>query len=206
MDEFYTLLKQYNSENANEALPEWTKIYSESTPPVYWNILKNILNEYSKSSSVFEIGSGAGDLLALILSLGFDNVAGVEKDLFLSEFANKKLEHFFNRKETVVHGEYPISISKPNILIQVNCVYFENIFSKEDYLIQLKSFYQNASPDYFLLEVIDSSFIAESKAFPDFVRLSEKNIQDTFIDKTIDSFKTYEYPINTSSKRLYLIS
>ena len=206
MAEFYPLLKQYNSDNANEALPEWTKIYSETTPPVYWNVLKNILNNQSKESSVFEIGSGAGDILALILSLGFKNVAGIEQDLFLTDVANKKLEYFFNRKETVVHGKYPLKISKPNILIQVNCVYFENVFSKEDYLMQLKSFYQNANPDYFLLEVIDSSFIAESKAFPNFVRLSEKNIQDTFTDKTIDSFKTYEYPINTSSKRLYLIS
>ena len=206
MDEFYTLLKQYNSDNSNEALPDWTKIYSESTPPVYWTVLKNILNNYSRNNSVFEIGAGAGDILALILNLGFQNVVGIEKDLFLTGIANKKLEHFFKRKATVVHGKYPMSISKPNILIQVNCVYFENIFSKEDYLNQLKSFYQNASPDYFLLEVIDSSFIAESKAFPNFVRLSEKNIQDTFPGKTIDSFKTYEYPINTSSKRLYLIS
>ncbi len=112
MDEFYTLLKQYNSDNSNEALPEWTKIYSESTPPVYWNVLKNILNNYSKSSSVFEIGSGAGDLLALILSLGFENVGGIEQDLFLTGIANKKLEHFFKRQATVVHGKYPINISK----------------------------------------------------------------------------------------------
>lgn len=206
MEEFYTLLKQYNSENTNEALPEWTKIYSESKPPVYWNVLSTILNCYSKSSSIFEIGSGAGDLLALIFSLGFKNVKGIEQDLVLAGIANKKLNHFFKRKDTVIHGRYPISISKPNILIQVNCVYFENIFSKADYLIQLKSFYQNANPDYFILEVIDDSFIGESKAFPNFVRLSEKNIQDTFTGKTIDSFKTYEYPINTSSKRLYLIS
>ena len=79
MDEFYPLLKQYNSDNANEALPEWTKIYSETTPPVYWNVLKNILNNQSKESSVFEIGSGAGDILALILSLGFQNVGGINK-------------------------------------------------------------------------------------------------------------------------------
>lgn len=206
MDKFYPLLKQYNSDNATDVLPEWTKIYSEPTPPVYWNILKNILNNYPKSSSVFEIGSGAGDLLALIMSLGFENVAGIEQDLLLTKVANKKLEHFFKRQDTVINGQYPISISKPNILIQINCVYFENIFSKEDYLIQLKSFYQNADPDYYLLEVIDSSFTSESKAFPKFVRLSEKNIQDTFTDKTIESFKTYEYPYNTSSKRLYLIS
>ena len=206
MDEFYTLLKKYNSDKTNKELPEWTKIYSESTPPVYWNVLKNILNSQSKSSSVFEIGSGAGDLLALILSLGFENVAGIEQDLFLTSVANKKLDYFFKKKDIVVHGKYPISIAKPNILIQVNCVYSENIVSKEDYLIQLKSFYQNANPDYFILEVIDSSFEAASKAFPNFVRLSEKNIQDTFTDKTIESFKTYEYPINTSSKRLYLIS
>lgn len=206
MDEFYSLLKQYNSDYANEALPEWTKIYSESTPPVYWNVLKNILTNFSKTSSVFEIGSGAGDILALVLNLGFESVAGIEQDLFLTDVANKKLEYFFKRKDTVVHGKYPVKISKPNILIQVNCVYFENVFSKEDYLMQLKSFYQNANPDYFLLEVIDSSFTEVSKAFPNFVRLSDKNIQETFAGKSIESFATYKYPFNTSSKRLYLIS
>ena len=206
MDEFYTLLNKYNSVNANEALPEWTKIYSETMPPVYWNVLKDILNSYSKESSVFEIGSGAGDILALIMSLGFKNVTVIEQDLFLTEIANKKLDYFFKRKNTVFHGKYPITISKPNILIQVNCVYFENIFCKEDYLIQLKSFYQNANPDYFLLEVIDCSFMEESKAFPNFVRVSENNIKDTFKGKTIESFNTYQYPTNTSSKRLYLIS
>ena len=169
-------------------------------------ILKNILNDYPKSYSIFEIGSGAGDLLALILSMGFENVTGIEQDIFLTGIANKKLDHFFKRKDTVVNGIYPTNISKPNILIQVNCVYFENIFSKEDYLNQLASFYQNANPDYFLLEVIDISFTADSKAFPNFVRLSKKNLQDIFTGKKINSFKTYEYPINTSSKRLYLIS
>lgn len=206
MDEFYPLLKQYNTANGIEGLPEWTKIYSESSPPVYWNVLKQILNSQSMRASVFEIGSGAGDLLALILSLGFENVSGIEQDPFLTSVANRKLEYFFKRKDIVFHGKYPISIIRPNILIQINCIYSDNLVSKEDYLSLLKSFYQNANPDIYILEVIDNSFEAESKAFPYFVRLSEKNIQETFAGKKIESFMTYKYPFNTSTKRLYLIS
>jgi len=206
MDEFYTLLRQYNIATANEKLPEWTKIFSESKPPVYWNVLKNILNNYSKDSFLFEIGVGAGDILALIRSLGFGNVTGIEQNILLSQVANKKIEHFFKCNDTVFNGCYPVNISKPNILLQVNCVYFEKISSRENYLFQLKSFYENAKPDCYLLEVVDSSFTEHSNAFPQFVRLSENEIQDTFNDKKIESFITYQFPINTSSKRLYVIT
>ncbi len=101
MDEFYTLLKHYNSDNSNEALPQnWTKIYSESTPPrIYWTVLK----EYSKpiiqgTIQFLKLAAGAGNILTLILNLGFQNVVGIEQDLFLTGIANKKLEHFFKRE------------------------------------------------------------------------------------------------------------
>lgn len=206
MEEFYPLLRKYNEANANEMLPEWTKIFLESNPPVYWNVLSKLLNNFSKDKSVFEIGSGTGDILALIRSLGFKNVTGIEYDTQLAKRANKKIEYFFQEQNTIIHDRYPLAIPRPNILIQVNCVYFENIFSKSDYLNRLKSFYLNAMPDYYFLEVVDDSFTEHSKAFPDFVRLSQADIQATFADKSFESFITYQFPKNTSTKRLYLIA
>lgn len=206
MDEFYPLLKIYNSRADSAVLPEWTNIYNEKEPPVYWNVLKGILKHFSRSSTVFEIGSGTGDLLALIMSIGFDNVSGIEKDEYLAKVANRKINHFFNRRNRVIHGRYPIDIQSPNILLQVNCVYFDDIDTKDDYLSLLKSFHQNARPDHYLIEVIDSSYICESKTFPEFVRLSERDMREAFTGYTIEAFETYKYPFNSSTKILYLIS
>ena len=206
MEKFYALLKNYNKTNTSENLPDWTKIFSESTPPVYWNILSNILCNYSKENSVFEIGAGTGDILALIRSLGFTNVTGVECDAHLAQIANKKIEYFFQKSNTVIHDRYPLAIPRPNILVQVNCVYFENIPTKQEYINQLKLFHQNAMPDFYFLEVDDSSCKEHFKAFPDFVRLSQEDIKAAFKDKSVESFTTYQFPRNTSTKRLYLIT
>ena len=206
MEEFYSLLRKYNASNANDMLPEWTKIFIESNPPAYWNVLSKILNDYSKNKSVFEIGSGTGDILSLIRNLGFTNVTGIESDAQLAKVANQKIEYFFQKQDTVIHDRYPVKIPPPNILVQVNCVYFENHFTKPDYLNQLKSFYENAMPEIYLLEVVDDSFKEPSNAFPNFVRLSQEDIQATFAKKNIESFITYQFPMNTSTKRLYLIS
>lgn len=206
MEKFYSLLRSYNESNKSEMLPEWTKIFSESNPPAYWKVLSKLLSNYSKEKSIFEIGSGTGDILALIRSLGFTNVTGIECDAQLAQAANKKVEYFFQRQNTVIYDRYPVTIPRPDILIQVNCVYFENHFTKPDYLNQLKTFYQNAMPEIYFLEVVDDSFNEPSKAFPNFVRLSQEDIQTTFMNKNIESFITYQFPTNTSTKRLYLIS
>jgi len=206
MGEFYSLLRKYNETLVSENLPEWTKIYLESEPPTYWVVLSKILTKYSKGSSVFEIGSGAGDIVALLRNLDFSNVIGIESDEKLARIANKKIESLFNVSESIIHDKYPIVIEKTNILIQVNCVYFENINSKQEYLNQLVTYYQNANPDVYFLEVIDNSFTESSKIFPEYVKISEKDIISTFKNKKIESFITYQFPKNTSTKRLYVIS
>ena len=66
MGEFYSLLKGYNKTIYSENLPQWTRIYLESSPPVYWTILSNLLKKNSTEKTIFEIGSGTGDILALI--------------------------------------------------------------------------------------------------------------------------------------------
>ena len=206
MEEFYTLLSRYNTDNNLAILPKWTAIYREPMAPVYWSVLENILNKLPKNYSVFEIGSGAGDLLALIYNLGFKNISGSESNNILCSIANEKLYHFFKIRNKISNKIYPYKIDKPNILIQVNCVYFEGISCKDEYLSLLKKYYTNANPDYYIVEVIDDTFVSENSIFPQFVRLSKEDIKNTFIGKSIQYYKTYVYPTNTSSKTIYIIS
>jgi SAM-dependent methyltransferase len=174
-------------------------------PPIYWVRLAEILSQYPKSYSVFEIGSGLGDVLALIHLLGFEKVAGIERVEKLATIGNQKLLNLFNSKDIII-GEYPIKLENIDVLIQINCVYFEGLFSKQAYINQIWQFYKNANPKHFLLEVIDSSFTEQSNTFPDFVRLSEEEIYKAFSGLKISSFLTYQFPKNSSTKRLYIIS
>jgi hypothetical protein len=106
----------------------------------------------------------------------------------------------------IIIGEYPLKLENIDILLQVNCVYFEELSTKKEYLSQIRRFYDNANPKYYLLEVIDASFKNYSNVFPDFVRISEKDIYEIFKELNISSYLTYQYPKNTSTKRLYVIS
>jgi hypothetical protein len=203
--EFYTLLREYNLGLDYDDLPQWTKIFTEIEPPIYWVRLAEILSQYPKSYSVFEIGSGLGDVLALLNFLGFENVSGIERVEKLATIGNQKLLNLFNSKDIVI-GEYPIKLKNIDVLLQVNCVYFEGIFTKQAYISQIIQFYENTNPKHFLLEVIDSSFTEQSIIFPDFVKLSEEDIYNAFSRLKISSHLTYQVPKNSSTKRLYIIS
>ncbi len=205
MAEFYSLLREYNLGLDYSSLPQWANIFTEIEPPIYWFRLAEILSQYSKSYSVFEIGSGLGDVLVLLHFLGFDKVSGIERTENLATIGNEKLFSLFN-SEGIIIGEYPIKVENIDVLVQVNCVYFEGLSTKKEYLSQIRRFYDNANPQYYLLEVIDDSFTQYSNVFPDLVRISEKDIYETFEELNIISYLTYQYPKNTSTKRLYVIS
>ena len=205
MEEFYTLLREYNLRLDDSNLPQWTKIFTEKEPPIYWVRLAEILCQYPKSYSIFEIGSGLGDVLVLLHLLGFKKVSGIERVEKLATIGNQKLLDLFNSKNIII-GDYPIKVKNIDVLVQVNCVYFEGLSSKKEYLSQIRRFYDNANPQYYLLEVIDVSFTQNLNVFPDFVRISEQDIHETFNELKLRSFLTYQYPKNTSTKRLYVIS
>jgi hypothetical protein len=203
--EFYTLLREYNLGLDYSTLPQWAKIFIEIEPPIYWFRLAEILSQYPKSYSIFEIGSGLGDVLGLFHFLGFNKISGIERAENLATLGNEKLFNIFNSKD-IITGDYPITVKDIDVLVQVNCVYFEGLYTKKEYLRQIRHFYDNANPKYYLLEVIDVSFNQYSNVFPDFVRISEEDIETTFSGLKISSYLTYQYPKNTSTKRLYVIS
>lgn len=205
MAEFYTLLREYNLELDYADLPQWTKIFTEIEPPIYWVRVAEILSQYPKSYSVFEIGSGLGDVLALLHFSGFEKIVGIEKIEKLATVGNQKLLNLFNSNDILI-GEYPVKLQNIDILIQVNCVYFEGLLTKQAYISQIRQFYENANPKHFLLEVIDNSFTEQSIVFPNFVRLSEDDIYKAFSGLKISSHLTYQFPKNSSTKRLYIIS
>ena len=209
MEEFYSLLirpyKQALSQT-QEPRPDRILAYHDPELPAYWNVLASELTRYDCDSTIFEIGSGFGDVLALTHFLGFKNARGMEMDEHLVQIANQKLRSLFGFNEGVMLGRYPTSIPSPDILLQINCVYFEGMSTKEEFLNQLVSFYQAASPRHYIVEVIDDSFRQPSQVFPPFVRLSEEDMQHAFQGLRIRSVLTYQFPANTSTKRLYIIS
>lgn len=205
MEEFYALLRDYNNRLDLSRLPSWTKIYMEERPPVYWTELSKILQDLPRDSSIFEIGSGIGDIVALVKYLGFKSIKGVEMDKKMAEIANAKCMHLFGENEIVENDVYPNYSNDSDILIMVNCVYSDDLKSKSEYLDRLKSYFDISGGRYFILEVIDSSFKEKSDVFPEFVRIAKQDLESAFGNNILHSQITYEFPKNTSTKRLYLI-
>ena len=209
MEQFYKLLKDYNKLlHKNENLPEWHKIYTEENAPAYYEALEKQLKSLKRDYFVLDVGSGLGDIVAMLLNLGYKNILGIERDLNLCKIANKKIKDIFGvNQEYIINVNYPFNTDHiPDIFIQVNNVYAENITNKLQYLSLIKEWiFYNGEPQYAFVELIDSAFSKESMHFPNQVRISEIEVSNLFIDKKIESKVTYMYPENTSTKRLYKI-
>ncbi|HAT81801.1 MAG TPA: hypothetical protein DCS17_10740 [Flavobacterium sp.] len=209
MNEFYKILTTYNKTHHNHLLQQngWMKIYNSMTPPIYWSKLGEILSDYPRNFFCYEIGSGGGDVLSLLLFLNFIDVQGIEKNLSLCLAINQKIDFLFKRKNIVQCGVYPIKINRtPDILIQVNCLYPNDSRNKEEFIEQLKAWHIfNGVPKVYILEVIDNDFHEEHQAYPYFVRLSDKDINHNFSEFHITSYETYKFPNHSSSKKIYVI-
>jgi SAM-dependent methyltransferase len=210
MDKFYKLLRDHNRSirSSRNSIPKWAEIFCEEEPPKYWITLGRILDLLPRNINCVEIGSGFGDVLALLLHLGFTNVIGIERNSELAAQSNNKLYKLFSKPDCVIAAEYPIKLpQKPHLLIQVNCIYADGIRKKNSFLNNLRAWHIfNGVPEIYVLEVIDSSFRKPCTGYPLFVRLSEIDIRDTFPGYFVSSFETYQHPNNTSTKRLYVIT
>jgi hypothetical protein len=209
MEEFYNLLVKYNlSLHSQIAMPKWHQIFTKSKMPVYMEVLLQNIRLFDRKLSIIEVGSGYGDIVAILLFLGFKNVIGIERDEEACNIANKKIKDLLDKdKKYIICEDYPISLEySPDVYIQVNNVYTDDVSDKSKYLERSKNWVMhNGKPKSAFVEFIDSDFTIASDHFPSYVRLTKEEVQGLFTKSAVSDFKTYEYPRNSSSKTLYRI-
>jgi len=208
MEQLQNLLRLYNLEHIDETeRAPWEKQYCKHVFPTYWKLVYNILSPMDRELIITEIGSGLGNVTSIFCYLGFNHINSFEEDSELASFASQKIQQLFNVGHILVNQKFPPdAIVNTDILISVNCVYRSNITNKRAYLDSLYNNYLMAgNPDYYILEVIDDSYIEENEEFPRYMRLNHQDIYQMFPNAQIASWETYKYPINKKSKTLYLI-
>jgi protein-L-isoaspartate(D-aspartate) O-methyltransferase len=209
MEEFYQLLRKYNYDFSlkENNLPSWFLQFTEPGPPLYWKTVFEILYNENRNKSIVEIGSGYGNITALLHFMGFQKIISFERSEKLTGITQQKVQDLFGKQSEVINKDYPQNLNfVPDILIQVNCIYPENISCKHEYINQIKNTYEaNGKPATFIVEFIDSSFKMNHLDYPDYVRMNEFEVSEIFPDCSIQSFETYKYPFNKTSKRIYVI-
>ena len=207
METLHDLLVEYN----NKSIPaksqrSWSIMFQEKRFPTYWETVYNILHKMDKSLSVLEIGAGQGDVTSILCYLGFTKITSYERDKEMAKVAISKIQSLFQRTNVIINADFPNSRHTSDVLVIVNCVYADGATNKLEYKDKLKSFYEYAGfPKTVLLEVIDSSYTQPNPDFPYLVRLSQEDIYDIFPIEIIESYETYHYPINKTTKFLYHI-
>jgi len=209
MEQFYQLLREFNQNFLFKFpdLPSWYLQFVDPKPPIYWETTYNILKDVNKNKCIIEVGCGYGNITALLYFLGFQKIISFERSEKLAKITNDMIQQLFGKKPEIINQSYPQKLFiKPDILLQVNCVYKENATSKNEYIKQIKqTYHSNGTPDIFITEFIDSSFTECHQDYPNFLRMSESEIFEIFQGCNIKSFLTYEYPRNKTSKRIYVI-
>lgn len=209
MEQFYRLLKEYNIglKKSESDLPEWFFQYTEDVPPLYWETVYKILKDEDRNLTIAEIGAGYGDITALMYFMGFRKIVSFESENHLCKLIDDKIWDLFSLIANTINKTYPYKLDyQPDILIQVNCVYSDNVTKKVDYLNQIRMNYQiNGFPKIFIYEAIDESYQEENEIFPDFLRLNKDDVKQLFPKYQIQSFTTYQFPKNKVSKTLYKI-
>ena len=201
----YQSFKIYNRENSYDLLPDWAGIYDKDEPPIYWKCLKKRVENLPKEYRIVEIGSGFGAVTFLLAALGFKEVISIERKPELIEYSKHVLRYLELKNFKVICGSYPMDLGKIDVLVSVNCVYWDGISTREEYLKYVRNLFDFSGAKVFILEVIDKSFKAES-SFPDFVKVSETEIHKIFFDCECTSELTFQYPNDKTTKRMFTIT
>jgi len=207
MEQLQEMLRQYNTIHIDDVSGGgWNKMYLQRNFPDYWKRVFIIANMLPRSLRVLEIGSGFGFVTSIFAYLGFNTIVGFERDSHIANSASARLKSLFNREGIIRSELFENQFCPSDLLVLVNCVYYDGLNSKEEYLRQILSYYEQAgSPHYFILEVIDESYKEANDVFPPIVRLGKDNIVNLFPNSKIQSWPTYVYPKNHISKTLYYI-
>lgn len=208
MEKLEELLRNYNLAHTDDLkISPWSKQYCKKPFPKYWKTVFQIMKGIDRNYRVLEIGCGQGDVTTIFCYLGFKKIESFEKLSALAVNARRRVNDLFNRTDVIFHGEFSIGQHIDcDVLVLVNCAYKDLAVSKHDYEKLMKDYYTAAgSPQYFIMEVIDSSYTLSDEEFPEHIRLSQEDVIRMFPDFKIQSWKTYIYPENRKSKTLYLI-
>ena len=207
MEQLQEMLRQYNTIHIDDVSGGgWNKMYLQRNFPDYWKRVFIIANMLPRSLRVLEIGSGFGFVTSIFAYLGFNTIVGFERDSHIANSASARLKSLFNREGIIRFELFENQFCPSDLLVLVNCVYSDGLKSKEEYLRQILSYYEQAgSPHYFILEVIDESYKEANDVFPPIVRLGKDNIVNLFPNSKIQLWPTYVYPKNHISKTLYYI-
>ena len=207
MEQLQEMLRQYNTIHIDDVSGGgWNKMYLQRNFPDYWKRVFIIANMLPRSLRVLEIGSGFGFVTSIFAYLGFNTIVGFERDSQIANSASDRLKSLFNREGIIRSELFENQFCPSDLLVLVNCVYSDGLKSKEEYLRQILSCYEQAgSPHYFILEVIDESYKEANDVFPPIVRLGKNDIVNLFPNSKIQSWSTYVYPKNHISKTLYYI-
>jgi len=207
MEQLQEMLRQYNTIHIDDVSGGgWNKMYLQRNFPDYWKRVFIIANMLPRSLRILEIGSGFGFVTSIFAYLGFNTIVGFERDSHIANSASARLKSLFNREGIIRSELFENQFCPSDLLVLVNCVYSDGLKSKEEYLRQILSYYEQAgSPHYFILEVIDESYKEANDVFPPIVRLGKNDIVNLFPNSKIQSWPTYVYPKNHISKTLYYI-
>ena len=207
MEQLQEMLRQYNTIHIDDVSGGgWNKMYLQRNFPDYWKRVFIIANMLPRSLRVLEIGSGFGFVTSIFAYLGFNTIVGFERDSQIANSASDRLKSLFNREGIIRSELFENQFCPSDLLVLANCVYSDGLKSKEEYLRQILSYYEQAgSPHYFILEVIDESYKEANDVFPPIVRLGKNDIVNLFPNSKIQSWSTYVYPKNHISKTLYYI-
>jgi SAM-dependent methyltransferase len=207
MEQLQEMLRQYNTIHIDDVSGGgWNKMYLQRNFPDYWKRVFIIANMLPRSLRVLEIGSGFGFVTSIFAYLGFNTIVGFERDSHIANSASARLKSLFNREGIIRSELFENQFCPSDLLVLVNCVYSDGLKSKEEYLCQILSFFKQAgSPHHFILEVIDESYKEPNDVLPPIVRLGKKDVVNLFPNSKIQSWPTYIYPRNNTSKTLYYI-
>lgn len=208
MEYLHNLLAAYNATIPRESRSSWSIQFLDSDFPKYWKLVYSLLERMDRHLRIVEIGCGQGDIISIPCYLGFNDISAYERDLSQAKIASKKLNKLFGKNDIVRPIEFNNQVvESAEILILVNCVYAESIHTKREYLNQIFSWFEAANkPKYIILECIDDAYTEEDNVFPKCVRVNTKDIENLFPMAHIETFRTYTYPINKKSKKLYFIT
>lgn len=206
MEQLQEMLIAYNKAIPEESRYSWSKQYTSTPFPYYWQVVFSELARLDRSMRILEIGAGQGDVTAIGCYLGFKNISAYERTTRDYSIAKEKIDSLFGRTNVLENANYNNAGIVADVLILVNCAYADNCVDKEQYISVLKGYYESADhPRIFLLEVIDPSYDIADVDFPMWIRLSVEDIHNMFPEAEIASVETYKYPYNKRSKKLYII-